>query len=203
VWVAGSTHEGEESIVLEAHAALRRTFPEALLVLVPRHPGRFAEVRQLLDRRGVDWVGRASGADVTAGVEVLLGDTMGELMTFYAGADVAFVAGSLVPIGGHNLLEPAALGKPILTGPFNFNGEDIFQKLLEAGAVSMTKDAAALAERLVVLVDDEAARREQGARGLAVLEANRGAMKRLLGLLEPILDDASRDRSFSRAGGVA
>jgi 3-deoxy-D-manno-octulosonic-acid transferase len=203
VWVAGSTHEGEESIVLEAHAALRRTHPDALLVLVPRHPGRFAEVRQLLDRRGVDWVGRASGGDVTAGVEVLLGDTMGELMTFYAGADVAFVAGSLVPIGGHNLLEPAALGKPILTGPFNFNGEDIFQKLLEAGAVSMTQDAAALAERLVVLVDDEVARREQGARGLAVLEANRGAMKRLLGLLEPILDTASRDRTVSRAGGVA
>ncbi len=203
VWVAGSTHEGEETIVLEAHAALRRSHPDALLVLVPRHPGRFAEVRQLLDRRGATWAGRASGAELTPEVEVLLGDTMGELMMFYAGADVAFVAGSLLPVGGHNLLEPAALGKPILTGPFNFNGEDIFQKLLEAGAVTTTEDAQALAGRLAALFDDEVARREQGARGLAVLEANRGAMKRLLALLEPLLDTASRDPAVSRAGGVA
>jgi 3-deoxy-D-manno-octulosonic-acid transferase len=203
VWVAGSTHEGEETIVLEAHAALRRSHPDALLVLVPRHPGRFADVRQLLDRRGATWVGRASGAQLTPEVEVLLGDTMGELMMFYAGADVAFVAGSLLPVGGHNLLEPAALGKPILTGPFNFNGEDIFQKLLEAGAVTTTEDAQALAGWLAALFDDEVARREQGARGLAVLEANRGAMKRLLALLEPLLDTASRDPAVSRAGGVA
>jgi 3-deoxy-D-manno-octulosonic-acid transferase len=190
VWVAGSTHEGEESILLEAHATLRRTHPDALLILVPRHPGRFVEVGQQLDRRGVRWVGRASGDGVTPQVEVLLGDTMGELLMFYAAADVAFVAGSLVPVGGHNLLEPAALGKPILTGPHNFNGEDIFQKLLEAGAVSVAEDASALAARLAALFDDEAARREQGARGLAVLEANRGAIRRLLALLEPLLAPA-------------
>ena len=203
VWVAGSTHEGEESILLEAHAALRRTRPDALLVLVPRHPGRFAEVGQLLDRRGVEWVGRAGGAGVTPGVRVLLGDTMGELMTFYAAADVAFVAGSLVPVGGHNLPEPAAWAKPILTGQYNFNGEDIFQKLLEAGAVTVTADAQALGARLTSLIGDEGARREQGARGLAVLEANRGAMTRLLALVEPLLDEASGRRVSPRADRTA
>jgi 3-deoxy-D-manno-octulosonic-acid transferase len=203
VWVAGSTHEGEESILLEAHAALRRTRPDALLVLVPRHPGRFAEVGQLLDRRGAGWVGRAGGAGVTPDIHVVLGDTMGELMTFYAAADVAFVAGSLVPVGGHNLLEPAALGKPILTGPFNFNGEDIFQKLLEAGAVTVTVDAAELGARLAALLGDEAARREQGARGLEVLEANRGAMTRLLALVEPLLDPAPGGMASSRKGDAA
>jgi len=203
VWVAGSTHEGEESILLEAHAALRRSRPDALLIMVPRHPGRFAEVGQLLDRRGVGWIGRASGADVTPGIHVLLGDTMGELMIFYAAADVAFVAGSLVPVGGHNLLEPAALGKPILTGPFNFNGDDIFQKLLEAGAVTTTEDASALAGRLEILLGDAAARREQGARGLAVLEANRGAMRRLLALLEPLLGVASREEAALPHGTLA
>jgi len=203
VWVAGSTHEGEEPILLEAHAALRRTLPDALLVLVPRHPGRFAEVGQLLDRRGVEWVSRAGGAGVTPGTQVLLGDTMGELMTFYAAADVAFVAGSLVPVGGHNLLEPAALGKPILAGPYNFNGEDIFQKLLEAGAVTVTEDAAALGAQLASLLGDEGARCEQGARGLAVLEANRGAMTRLLALVEPLLGAAPGDRVSSRTDGLA
>jgi len=202
VWVAGSTHEGEEPILLEAHEVLRRTRPDALLVLVPRHPGRFAEVGQLLDRRGVSWAGRAAGARVSPGVQVLLGDTMGELMMFYAAADVAFVAGSLVPVGGHNLLEPAALGKPILTGPFNFNGEDIFQKLLEAGAVTVTPDASALAARLTMLLGDEPARLEQGARGLAVLEANRGAMRRLLELVAPLLD-AAGEGAFSQADRVA
>ena len=182
---------------------MRRTRPDALLVLVPRHPGRFAEVGQLLDRRGVEWVGRAGGAGVTPGVRVLLGDTMGELMTFYAAADVAFVAGSLVPVGGHNLLEPAALGKPILTGQYNFNGEDIFQKLLEAGAVTVTADAQALGARLTSLIGDEGARREQGARGLAVLEANRGAMTRLLALVEPLLDEASGRRVSPRADRTA
>jgi len=188
VWVAGSTHEGEEALVLDAHAALRRSLPDSLLLLVPRHPNRFAEVAQLLDRRGLRWISRSGGQPVEAATEAILGDTMGELMMFYAAADVAFVAGSLVPIGGHNLLEPAALGKPILTGPHNFNGEDIYLKLTEAGAVGTVTDPRSLAAALERLLADEAARREQGGRGLAVLEANRGALDRLLALVVPLLD---------------
>ena len=107
---------------------------------------------------------------------------------FYAAADVAFVAGSLVPVGGHNLLEPAALGKPILTGPHNFNGEDIYRKLEEAGAVTTVADPPALADALARLLADEAARRGQGERGLEVLESNRGALARLLALIVPLLD---------------
>ena len=188
LWVAGSTHEGEEALLLEAHASLREKLPDSLLVLVPRHPNRFAEVAQLLDRRGVAWVGRSSRQPVGATTSVVLGDTMGELMMFYAAADVAFVAGSLVPVGGHNLLEPAALGKPILTGPHNFNGEDIYRKLEEAGAVTTVADPASLADALARLLADEATRREQGRRGLEVLESNRGALDRLLALIVPLLD---------------
>lgn len=188
LWVAGSTHEGEEALLLEAHAALRERLPDSLLVLVPRHPNRFADVAQLLDRRGVAWVGRSGRQPVGADTSVVLGDTMGELMMFYAAADVAFVAGSLVPVGGHNLLEPAALGKPILTGPHNFNGEDIYRKLEEAGAVTTVADPASLADALARLLADAAARREQGDRGLEVLESNRGALARLLALIVPLLD---------------
>ncbi len=112
-------------MILDAHAAVRRELGNALLVLVPRHRNRFESVGALLRRRGIPFVARSSRQQATERTEVLLLDTLGELMTFYAIADVAFVGGSLVPIGGHNLLEPAALGLPILTGPHNFNGEDI------------------------------------------------------------------------------
>jgi 3-deoxy-D-manno-octulosonic-acid transferase len=188
VWVAGSTHEGEEAVILDAHAALCEQLPGSLLILVPRHPKRFAEVAQLLERRRLDWVSRSGGLPIAAGTQVLLGDTMGELVQFYAAADVALVAGSLVPIGGHNLLEPAALGKPILAGPFNFNGEEIYQMLAEAGAVRTVFDAESIADGLVELLGDAAARDRQGERGRAVVEANRGAVGRLLELIVPLLD---------------
>lgn len=188
VWVAGSTHEGEEAVILDAHAALCDKLPGSLLILVPRHPKRFAEVAQLLERRKLDWVSRSGGLPIAAGTQVLLGDTMGELVQFYAAADVALVAGSLVPIGGHNLLEPAALGKPILAGPFNFNSEEIYQMLSEAGAVRTVFDADSIADGLVELLGDAAARERQGERGRAVVEANRGAVGRLLALIVPLLD---------------
>ena len=187
VWVAGSTHEDEEQILLEAHAQLRRKQPDALLVLVPRHPNRFETVATLLARRGAPWCRRSSGGEVPPQAQVLLGDTMGELMTFYAAADVAFVAGSLVPVGGHNLLEPASLGVPILTGPHNFNGEDVYRKMRDAGAVREVHDAAELACALQELFCDEALRRDLGGRGRSVVQANRGALERLLGLIAPLL----------------
>jgi len=188
VWVAGSTHEGEEEILLDAHALLRRRHPDALLILVPRHPNRFESVAALLGRRGARWVRRSAGQRVPADAEVVLGDTMGELMTFYAAADVAFVAGSLVPVGGHNLLEPASLGVPILAGPHNFNSEDVFRKMLAAGAVQEVRDTSELAEQLVRMLADGALRAEVGSRGRGVVDANRGALARLLALLAPVLE---------------
>jgi 3-deoxy-D-manno-octulosonic-acid transferase len=188
VWVAGSTHEGEEEAVLDAHRRVLGRFPEALLILVPRHPQRFDTVRDLLGRRGEAFASRSSGDAVAPDAQVLLGDTMGELMMFYAASDVAFVAGSLVPIGGHNLLEPASLGRPVLTGPHNFNSEEIARLFLEAGAARAVADSSELAQAVAELLGDSERRAAMGAAGRAVLDANRGAIDRLLALVDPLLD---------------
>ena len=187
VWVAGSTHEGEEVIVLDAHRRVLERFPDALLVLVPRHPQRFESVRDLLAKRHERAANRSSKAAISASTSVLLGDTMGELMTFYAASDVAFVAGSLVPIGGHNLLEPASVGRPVLTGPHNFNGEEIAQLLMDAGAAFIVADTGQLAHAVMGLLDDASLRSVMGAAGRSVLDANRGALDRLLKLVDPLL----------------
>lgn len=190
VWVAGSTHEREEAILLDAHRRLRKTYPDALLIMVPRHPNRFAEVAEWLTRIGVSIARRSQAVPAGAETEVLLVDTLGELLDFYAAGDVAFVGGSLVPIGGHNLLEPAVLGRPILTGPYNFNGEDIARLLIERGAARVVADAGALAEGLAALLASRAERERIGAIGRAAVEENRGALARLLDLIEPLLAGA-------------
>ncbi len=188
VWVAGSTHEGEEAIVLDAHRRVLEKFPEALLVLVPRHPQRFETVRELLAKRHESSTMRSSGPAIARTTSVLLGDTMGELMTFYAAADVAFVAGSLVPVGGHNLLEPASVGCPVLTGPHNFNGEEIAQLLMDAGAAFVVSDMEQLAHAVIGLIEDANLRGVMGAAGKGVLDANRGALDRLQTLVDPLLE---------------
>jgi 3-deoxy-D-manno-octulosonic-acid transferase len=188
LWVAGSTHEGEESIVLDAHRRVLERLPDALLVLVPRHPQRFEAVRDLLSKRRERFTHRSAGKAVPPSASVLLGDTMGELMTFYAAADVAFVAGSLVPIGGHNLLEPASVGCPVLTGPHNFNGEEIARLLMDAGAAFIVADTGQLAHAVVGLLEVADLRAVMGKAGEAVLDANRGALDRLLTLVDPLLD---------------
>ncbi|WP_280566652.1 lipid IV(A) 3-deoxy-D-manno-octulosonic acid transferase, partial [Chromohalobacter sp. 296-RDG] len=180
VWVAGSTHAGEDEQVLDAHARLRERDPHALLVLVPRHPQRFAAVAELCEARGERLARRSQGETPSAETSILLGDTMGELMRFYAAADAAFVGGSLVPIGGHNLLEPAALGMPVLTGPHLENFQDIAETLREAKALCEIDTAEALGEALATLADDPDQRRRLGAAGEAVVAANRGALEKTL-----------------------
>ncbi len=187
VWVAGSTHEGEEAIVLDAHRRVLERFPDALLLLVPRHPQRFDSVRDLLARRNESFAERSSGDAILSRTTVMLGNTMGELMMFYAAADVAFVAGSLAPIGGHNLLEPASLGRPVLTGPHNFNGEEILRLLLDAGAARLVADAATIAAAVTELFAAGERRASMGAAGKAVVDANRGALERLLLLVDPLI----------------
>lgn len=187
IWVAGSTHKGEEDMILDAHRAVLRRFPDALLLLVPRHPQRFEVARELLKRRGEAYTNRSSGTAIPRATSIMLGDTMGELMMFYAAADVAFVAGSLVPIGGHNLLEPASLGRPVLTGPHNFNNDAAVCLLLEAGATRIVADARQLAEAVSDLLGDNELRTSVGAAGRGVLDANRGAVDRLLKLVDPLL----------------
>jgi 3-deoxy-D-manno-octulosonic-acid transferase len=189
VWIAGSTHAGEEEQVLEAHTQLMVHRPNALLLLVPRHKNRFADVADLLARRGVKFARRSemARADGAGDAPVLLVDTVGELAALYASADVAFVGGSLVPVGGHNMLEPAALGLPVLTGPHHFNAKEIAQLLLERGAALQVADARELASVLERLLDDPAERRRIGRLGLEIVESNRGSVAKLLELIEPSL----------------
>ena len=180
VWIAASTHEGEDEIVLAAHRRLLNQCPNALLILVPRHPERFNAVFELCRREGFATVRRSSGEAVNAATQVMLGDTMGELLFLYALADTAFVGGSLVPNGGHNLLEPAALAKPVLSGPHLFNFLEISALLRDAGALEEVDDAQGLAlavQRLFELPQDA---RRMGQAGLKVMQLNQGALQRLL-----------------------
>jgi len=195
LWVAGSTHAGEEQAVLEAQQRVRAEQGGTLLVLAPRHPPRFEEVAQALRAAGISFVRRSEADGVTAAAEpenavpaVLLLDSLGELLDFYAAADLAFVGGSLVPIGGHNLLEPAALGVPILTGPNNFNSEEIARLLIARGAAEVVHNATELGARVSALLADPAARERMGAAGQASVDSNRGALAKLLALIEPLLE---------------
>jgi len=187
VWIAASTHEGEEQQVLNAHRALLRTHADLLLVLVPRHPERFDSVRELVKEQEFSVVSRTENQPCAPSTEVFLGDTMGEVPLFYAASDIAFVGGSLVPVGGHNLLEPAAQGVPIVTGRHLFNSQEIAEEFIELGACRAVADSSELATTVADLLEDPAAAREMGSNGLAVLEQNRGSLRRLLVLLEPLL----------------
>jgi 3-deoxy-D-manno-octulosonic-acid transferase len=196
VWIAGSTHAGEEEQLLDAHALLLESIPNAVLLLAPRHRDRFAAVAELLARRGVRFARRGgilSGEEsplLPSDTPVLLVDTVGELLTLYAAADAAFVGGSLVGVGGHNLLEPAALGLPVLTGPSHFNGREIAQLLLARGAALEVKSAPDLAATLERLLTQPATLQQMGIIGKEIVAANRGSVARLLSLIEPWLPAA-------------
>jgi 3-deoxy-D-manno-octulosonic-acid transferase len=146
VWIAASTHSGEEKLVLKAHSRLLESHPELLLVLVPRHPERFPVIRELVEKEGFTVVARTDDRPCTPDTRIFLGDTMGELPMFYAASDIAFVAGSLVPIGGHNLLEPAALARPVITGPHVFNAQEMFDMFVEQDACRMVAGSDELAD---------------------------------------------------------
>jgi 3-deoxy-D-manno-octulosonic-acid transferase len=187
VWIAGSTHEGEEEAALDAHARVREAHPEALLILVPRHPQRFEAVRTLLRRRDVPFAQRSSGAAPGPREAVFLLDTLGELQTFYAAADVAFVGGSLVPVGGHNLLEPAVLGMPMASGPHTQNAQDVAELLQQCGALRIVRSREELAQRVTAWFDDPARARADGQRGRQVVAQSRGAVGRLVALIVPLV----------------
>ena len=180
VWIAASTHAGEDESVLSAHRQLLASHPDALLILVPRHPERFASVHDLCVQQGFATVRRSSQQPVSAQTSVLLGDTMGELLFLYALADIAFVGGSLVPNGGHNLLEPAALAKPVLSGPHLFNFLEIAALLRNADALAEVADAASLTAAVQRLFDQPQQARAMADAGLQVMKANQGALQRLL-----------------------
>jgi 3-deoxy-D-manno-octulosonic-acid transferase len=189
IWVAGSTHDNEEELLIAAHQRIRERFTNALLVLVPRHPPRFGDVANLLRSQGLRFVRRTAAVPVNSDTEVYLLDTLGELPPFYAAGDVAFVGGSLGVdhVGGHNLLEPAALGLPIVAGPHNFNSTDIARMLIERQALRIVNDPAELATVVGDLLARPSLRTSMGAAGRMTVDDNRGAVKRLMEFLEPLL----------------
>lgn len=183
MWVAGSTHEGEEGMCLEAQrqlevAAMASGRPPPLLVLAPRRPERFAPVAQWLAAQDVASVRSTSGHAVDMSTSVLLVDRLGELLLCYAAADAAFVGGTLVPVGGHNLLEPAALAKPVLAGPSTSSSPDVARLLEECGALRRVRDGDSLARSLQEFLDDPPLAQAMGARAAAAVAANRGAAAR-------------------------
>ena len=182
VWIAASTHQGEDEQVLAAFDRVLRAHPSALLILVPRHPERFARVAELCAPYGCVLRShyQGQGKPVSETDKVYLGDTMGELPLMLAAADLAFVGGSLVKIGGHNLLEPAALGKPCLTGPAYFNFSDITRQLVAQGGAAVVADAEALGDKVNALLGDAGARRQMGEQARAVVLRNQGALARTL-----------------------
>ncbi len=187
VLLAGSTHEGDEGPILKAFAGLLRRFPDALLVLVPRHPERFSRVAHQARAAGLTVSLRSDGISCPASSQCFVIDTMGELQRFYAACDVAFVGGSLDRIGGHNVLEPAALSKPILVGPHTFNFEEITQQLLSANAAICVTDAAELEQAATRLFTQPELRVQMGDAGLALVKSGQGALARTLEIVDELL----------------
>lgn len=187
VWVAASTHEGEEAAVLDVFRQLRQAFPDLLLMLVPRHPERFDGIADLLQRQGWRYVRRSLQQPVMADTQVFLGDSMGELLLWLAVADAAFVGGSLVDVGGHNPLEPAALAVPVVTGPVMYNFQQITDSLSATGALVRVGDTEALTRVVRGWLADPAAARRAGEAGARFVEANRGALARHMTLVSRLL----------------
>ena len=182
VWIAASTHRGEDEQVLEAHRLVQKRFPDAQLIIVPRHPERFNEVADICKDFEFSYTRRSLSQGTKE--QVYLGDTMGELLILFSVADMAFVGGSLVETGGHNLLEPAALAKPVLTGPYDFNFLDINRQMLQANAAVCINNADQLAHQIIAWQDNKDVMKQVGENALAVVKNNQGALKKLLSLIE-------------------
>ncbi len=180
VVLAASTREGEEELVLDAVAGL----PErVLVVIVPRHPQRFDAVARLLQARGLKFQRRSEDRAVAADTRVVLGDSMGELFAYYCACDVAFIGGSLLPLGGQNLLEACAVGKPVVIGPHTFNFAEATRLAVDAGAAIQVADAAQLGDVLAELLDDPVRRARMGEAGRTLMLQHQGAAARTLALL--------------------
>ncbi|GAA4648478.1 lipid IV(A) 3-deoxy-D-manno-octulosonic acid transferase [Kistimonas scapharcae] len=187
ILIAASTHKGEEEQILSAFEKVRGQHKDTLLLLVPRHPERFNDVHALITSQNLSVARRSSNEPVTASTDVILGDTMGEMMLLFSASDISFIGGSLVPVGGHNLLEPAAVGLPVISGPHLFNFADVATTLKAANALSVVNNQEELADRMITLLDDEALRKSTGQAGKRVVEQNRGALEKQLTLAASLM----------------
>ncbi len=184
VWVAASTHEGEEEMVINASRQVRAHFPDLLLIIVPRHPQRFDRVATLANKAGFKTLRRSDQQACPADVQILIVDTMGELPLFYAASDVAFVGGSLVPHGGHNILEPAALGRAIITGPHYFNFNEITTDFLAAKAALEVHDTQSLAEVTIELLQNPQQRSQMGEAAQQLIASSQKTSSHLINLIK-------------------
>ncbi len=185
VWIAASTHEGEEEIILAAHQEILKTIPDSLLILVPRHPERFDNVYQLCIKKSFTTVRRSLNQDIQG--HIYLVDTMGDLLICYGASDIALVAGSLTPIGGHNLLEPASLSLPILMGPYTFKIEKIFQTFLDTNAVERVSDQYDIATKIIELFQNKTKRKELGESAKNLVIKNQGAAELHMQIIHKLL----------------
>ncbi len=183
VWIAASTHDGEDEQVLNAFNLIRQIVPDCLLILVPRHPERFEQVTSLCKHYGFNVVKRSENQPCTSNTEIFIGDTMGELLLFYSVSDIAFIGGSLVEHGGQNPLEASAIGIPVVFGPHTFNFSEVIKLLLEAGAGEQASSEQQLAEVVTKYMKDKALCQKTGLKGKQVVEQNRGALDNLTGII--------------------
>lgn len=184
VWVAASTHQGEEQMVINASRQIRALLPDLLVIIVPRHPQRFDRVAALASKAGFKTLRRSDHQPCPADVQILVVDTMGELPLFYAASDVAFVGGSLVPHGGHNILEPAALGRAIVIGPHYFNFNDITTDFLRADAAIEVSDTQSLANITIKLLQNPQQRAQMGDAALKLIAGSQSASTHLINLIK-------------------
>ena len=182
-----STHKDEEALFLDIYKDIKPQIPELLMLLVPRHPERFTEVKRLCEQQPLKVVTRTSGETVTEVVDIYLVDTMGELKTIYAASDVAFVGGSMVPSGGHNILEASAVGIPVLFGPYMNNFKEIAKKVLNQRAAIQCQDKDAVVKSILTLYQQPSERLALVANGKRFLKQNQGAVARIFAMLEPTI----------------
>jgi 3-deoxy-D-manno-octulosonic-acid transferase len=187
VWVIASTHKEEEAIFITLYQHIKLQIPELLLLLVPRHPERFIEVKRLCEQKQLKTVSRTSGEPVTQATDVYLVDTMGELKMIYAASDIAFVGGSMVPTGGHNILEAVAVGVPVLFGPYMSNFKEIARGILNQQAAIQCVDNDAIVQSVLSLYHQPNERLELVAKGQVFLKQNQGAIARIYAMLEPVI----------------
>ncbi|UTF59549.1 lipid IV(A) 3-deoxy-D-manno-octulosonic acid transferase [Gilvimarinus sp. DA14] len=190
VWLVASTHAGEDEIILDALGTLRAKgigAEQLLMVLVPRHPERFERVGQLIQTRGFNSVHRSSQKVPDVQTDVMLGDTMGELMLLYGASDMVFMGGTLADVGGHNFIEPAVWAKPLLGGPVLYNFAEVSRLLIEANALKITPDAQAIGTEVERLFTDQTAREQSGQNALQVAEQNRGALAKTLAVIDGVV----------------
>lgn len=191
IWVAASTHEDEEQRLLPVFRKLKAQFPDLLLVVVPRHPERFDRVWKLCKQSGLKVARRSTNEDITDSTDILLGDTMGELMKFFVVSDVAFIGGSLVPLGGHNPLEALAVATPVVFGPSMYNFEDIKDRTLSCNAGKQITDETELYQQIRLYLSDPAEINQSGKNGRAMVEDNKGAINMIEIMVETMLSLSS------------